>query len=66
MQSSMRHKEKKNEKKKKNIPNKLQGVRNLVFFLGGIIPWLVYVVNNHGEEFSSPKDRGMGPLPNGL
>ena len=37
-------------------------------FLGGtwrIIPWLEYVVNNYGGDHKSPKDRVMGPLPNG-
>ena len=32
---------------------------------GAHLVGLGYVVNNHGE-FSSPKDRVMGPLPNGL
>ena len=30
-----------------------------------IIPGLGYVVNNHGDR-KSPKDRFVGPLPNGL
>ena len=29
------------------------------------MPGLGYVVNNHGESFSSPKDRVVGALPNG-
>ena len=31
-----------------------------------VIPGLGSVVNNHGDRWNVPKDRVMGPLPNGL
>ena len=39
---------------------------NIPWLLGKFIPGLAYVVNNHGFFVSPPKDRVMGPLPNGL